>query len=71
MAKKPIKPLIKALAEHIADDVIASHEAGFSKRKRLPKEYWKKELAKEDPRMKKGSKDGSQGQQGKRRSRGS
>ena len=51
MAKKPIKPLIRALAEHIADDVMAAHDAGYPRRKRLPKEYWEKELAKEDPRI--------------------
>ncbi len=49
MAKKPIKPLIRALAEHIADDVMAAHDAGFPKRKRLPKEFWEKELAQETP----------------------
>jgi len=35
MAKKPIKPLIRALAEHIADDVMASHDAKYPRRKRL------------------------------------
>ncbi len=49
MAKKPIKPLIRALAEHIADDVMAAHDAGFPKRKRLPKRFYEKELAKETP----------------------
>ncbi len=49
MAKKPIKPLIRALAEHIADDVMAAHDAGLPRRKRLPKDFWEKELAKEDP----------------------
>ncbi len=49
MAKKPIKPLIRALAEHIADEVMASHDAGFPKRKRLPKKFYEDELAKEDP----------------------
>ncbi len=49
MAKKPIKPLIRALAEHIADDVMAAHDAGFPKRKRLPKKFYEKELAKETP----------------------
>ena len=49
MAKKPIKPLIKALAEHIADEVMASHDAGLPKRKRLPKEFYEKELANETP----------------------
>jgi hypothetical protein len=50
MAKeKPIKPLIRALAEHIADDVIASHDAKLPKRKRLPRSFYEKELAKEEP----------------------
>ncbi len=56
MAKKPIKPLIRALAEHIADDVMASHDAKYPRRKRLSTEFYKDELAKEDPRVKKGSK---------------
>ncbi len=47
MAKKPIKPLIRALAEHIADDVMASHDAGLPKRKRLSRSFYEKELAKE------------------------
>ena len=54
MAKKPIKPLIRALAEHIADDVMAAHDAGYPRRKRLPKEYWEKELAKEEPLAERG-----------------
>ena len=49
MAKKPIKPLIRALAEHIADDVIASHDAGLPKRKRLPREFYAEKLAEEAP----------------------
>ena len=56
MAKKPIKPLIRALAEHIADDVMAAHDAGFPKRKRLPKRFYEEQLAEEDPRIEKGSK---------------
>ena len=56
MAKKPIKPLIRALAEHIADDVMASHDAEYPRRKRLPKEFYKAELAKEDPHVKRGLK---------------
>ena len=56
MAKKPIKPLIRALAEHIADDVMASHDAGYPRRKRLSKEFYKDELAKEDPRVERGKK---------------
>ena len=55
MAKR--KPLIRALAEHIADDVMAAHDAGFPKRKRLPRKFYKEHLAKEDPRIKRGSKD--------------
>ncbi len=51
MPKKPIKPLIRALAEHIADDVMAAHDAGFPKRKRLPKRFYEEQLAKEDPRI--------------------
>lgn len=49
MVKKPIKPLIRALAEHIADDVMAAHDAGLTKRKRLPRTFHEKELAKETP----------------------
>ncbi len=49
MAKKPIKPLIRALAEHIADDVMAAHDAGLPHRKRLSKEFYQTELAKEAP----------------------
>ena len=49
MAKKPIKPLIRALAEHIADDVMASHDAGYPRRKRLPRKFYENELAKETP----------------------
>ncbi len=56
MAKKPIKPLIRALAEHIADDVMASHDAKYPRRKRLSKEFYKDELAKEDPRVERGTK---------------
>ena len=56
MAKKPIKPLIRALAEHIADDVMASHDAKYPRRKRLLKEFYKDELAKEDPRVERGTK---------------
>ncbi len=49
MAKKPIKPLIRVLAEHIADDVIATHDAGLPKRKRLPREVYAEKLAEEAP----------------------
>jgi len=49
MAKKPIKPLIRALAEHIADDVMAAHDAKLPRRKRLPRRFYEKELAKETP----------------------
>ena len=56
MAKKPIKPLIRALAEHIADDVMASHDAKYPRRKRLSTEFYKDELAKEDPRVTRGKK---------------
>ncbi len=49
MAKKPIKPLIRALAEHIADDVMAAHDARLPRRKRLPRTFYEKELAKETP----------------------
>ncbi len=56
MAKKPIKPLIRALAEHIADEVMASHDAGLPRRKRLPREFYEDELAKEDPRVERGTK---------------
>ncbi len=56
MAKKPIKPLIRALAEHIADDVMASHDAKHPRRKRLSREFYKDELAQEDPRVKRGTK---------------
>ncbi len=49
MAKKPIKPLIRALAEHIADDVMAAHDAGYPRRKRLPKRFYEEQLAKETP----------------------
>lgn len=47
MAKKPIKPLIKTLAKHIADEVIASHDAGLPRRKRLPKEFYEEQLKEE------------------------
>ncbi len=56
MAKKPIKPLIRALAEHIADDVMASHDAKRPRRKRLSKEFYKDQLAQEDPRVERGLK---------------
>ncbi len=56
MAKKPIKPLIRALAEHIADDVMASHDAKHPRRKRLSTEFYKDELAKEDSRVERGTK---------------
>ena len=56
MAKKPIKPLIRALAEHIADDVMASHDAKHPRRKRLSREFYKDELAQEDPRVERGKK---------------
>ena len=56
MAKKPIKPLIRALAEHIADDVMASHDAKHPRRKRLSREFYKDQLAKEDPRLTRGKK---------------
>ncbi len=49
MAKKPIKPLIRALAEHIVDDVMAAHDAKLPRRKRLPRRFYEKELAKETP----------------------
>ncbi len=49
MAKKPIKPLIRALAEHIADDVMAAHDAGLPRRKRLPRRFYEEQLAKETP----------------------
>ncbi len=51
MAKKPIKPLIRALAEHIADDVMAAHDAVLPRRKRLPRRFYEEQLAKEDPRI--------------------
>ena len=59
MAKKPNLPLIKALAEHIADEVMASHDAGYPRRKRLPKEFYKDQLAQEDPLLDEGETDGS------------
>ncbi len=49
MAKTPIKPLIRAQAEHIADDVMAAHDAKLPRRKRLPRRFYEKELAKETP----------------------
>ncbi len=57
MAKKPIKPLIKALAEHIADEVMASHDAGLPRRKRLPKKFYEDQLAQEDPLLNTGEND--------------
>ncbi len=48
MAKKPIKPLIRALAEHIADDVMASHDAEYPRRKRLPKKLYEEMLEEEE-----------------------
>ncbi len=65
MAKKPIKPLIKALAEHIADEVMASHDAGLPKRKRLPKKFYEDQLAKEDPLLNKGENDVEEGKDDK------
>ena len=56
MAKKPIKPLIRALAEHIADDLMASHDAKHPRRKRLSRDFYKDELSQEDPLVKEGSK---------------
>ena len=49
MAKKPIKPLIRALAEHIADDVMAAHDAKLPRRKRLPKKFYEEVLEEEAP----------------------
>ena len=57
MAKKPIKPLIRALAEHIADDVMAAHDAKLPRRKRLPRRFYEEQLAKEDPLPNKGESD--------------
>ena len=53
MAKKPNRRLIRALADKIADDVIASHEAGHPERPRLPKEFYEEELKKEAPKKSK------------------
>ena len=54
MTKKPktekeIDPLIKAMAAWAVDDAIAAHKAKLPTRKRLPKEFLEKELAKETP----------------------
>ena len=49
MAKKPIKPLIRALAEHAADEVMAAHDAGLPRRKRLPKKFYERLLKEEAP----------------------
>ncbi len=49
MAKEPIKPLIRALAEHIADDVMASHDAKLPRRKRLSREFYAEKLAEDAP----------------------
>ena len=58
MAKKPIKPLIRALAEHIADDVMASHDAKYPRRKRLSREFYQKQLEEEAPAKAKPKKGG-------------
>ena len=61
MAKKPIKPLIRALAEHVADEVMAAHDAGLPRRKRLPKKFYEQALKEEAPeevrKPKKGDRD--------------
>ena len=60
MAKKPkaekLSPLIKAMAEWAVDDALAAHDAKLPKRKRLSKEFYIDELAKEDPRVERGTK---------------
>ena len=53
-----LSPLIEAMAEHCVDEALAAHDAKRPRRKRLSTEFYKDELAKEDPRVKKGSKDG-------------
>ncbi len=51
-----LSPLIEAMAEYCVDEALAAHDAGHPKRKRLPKEFYKEQLAKEDPRVKRGKK---------------
>ncbi len=55
-AEKPISPLIKAMAEWAVDDALAAHDAKLPRRKRLSREFYKDQLAKEDPRVKRGTK---------------
>ena len=49
MAKK-VKPIIKALAEWAVDDALDTHDLhSGKKRKRLPRDHYKKQLAKNTP----------------------
>ena len=60
MAKKPkaekLSPLIEAMAEHCVDEALAAHDAKRPRRKRLSKEFYKDQLAQEDPRVTRGKK---------------
>ncbi len=51
-----LSPLIEAMAEHCVDEALASHDAKRPRRKRLSREFYKAELATEDPRVKRGKK---------------
>ena len=44
-----VRPIIQKLAEWAVDDALASHDAGYPPRKRLPREHYKKRLAEEAP----------------------
>jgi hypothetical protein len=43
------RPIIQALADWAVDDALASHDAGYPSRKRLPREHYKRKLAEEAP----------------------
>lgn len=44
-----LSPLIEAMAEHCVDEALASHDAKHPRRKRLSREFYKEQLAKETP----------------------
>jgi hypothetical protein len=49
MTKQKVRPIIQALADWAVDDALASHDAGYPSRKRLPREHYKRKLAEEAP----------------------
>ena len=51
-----LSPLIEAMAEHCVDEALAAHDATLPRRKRLSREFYKDQLATEDPRVKRGTK---------------